>query len=124
MQSELFTPGPWRVFDVFTDVEIVTNSPTADATESLVQFKGQRNARANARLMAAAPELLERLEWLMNEAIPGGNPVLIDILPESKRDGYRKCAAVLARARGQALPPPPLPRPLPSPTTTGDLFHD
>jgi hypothetical protein len=38
------TPGPWRVFDVFTDFEIVTDSPTADATESLVQFKGQRNA--------------------------------------------------------------------------------
>jgi hypothetical protein len=95
------TPGPWRVFDVFTDVEIVTDSPTADATESLVQFKGQRNARANARLMAAAPDLLERLEWLMNEAIPGGNRFLIDMLPEGKRDGYRKCADVLARVRGQ-----------------------
>jgi hypothetical protein len=96
------TPGPWRVYDVFTDLEIVTDSPTADETESLVQFKGQRNARANARVMAAGPCLLERLEWLMNEAIPGGNRFLIDMLPEDKRDGYRKCADVLARARGQS----------------------
>jgi hypothetical protein len=74
--------------------------------------------------MAAAPDLLERLEWLMNEAIPGGNRFLIDMLPEDKRAGYLKCADVLARVRGQTLPPPaPLPRPLPSPTTTGDLFH-
>lgn len=56
------TPGPWRVFDIFTDIEIVTDRPTAQETESLVQFKGQRNARANARLMAAAPEMLEALE--------------------------------------------------------------
>jgi hypothetical protein len=28
---------------------------------SIVQFKGQRNAKANARLIAAAPELLEAL---------------------------------------------------------------
>jgi hypothetical protein len=83
MQNELFTPartqcgttpkpkhtpGPWRVFDVFTDVEIVTDSSTAAATESLVQFKGQRNARANARLMAAAPELLEHLQALIDKA--------------------------------------------------------
>ena len=77
-----------------------SDSPTAAATESLVQFKGQRNARANACLMAAAPELLERLAWLMNEAIPGGNRFLIDMLPEDKRAGYRQCADVLAKARG------------------------
>ena len=56
------TPGPWRVFDVFTNIEIVADRPTAHETESLVQFKGQRNAKANARLMAAAPEMLEALE--------------------------------------------------------------
>jgi hypothetical protein len=56
------TPGPWRVFDVFTDIEIVTDCPTAHETESLVQFKGQRNAKANARLMAAAPDLKAQLE--------------------------------------------------------------
>ena len=59
------TPGPWRVFDAFTDLEIVTDQPTARETESIVQFKGQRNARANATLMAAAPDLLEALTALV-----------------------------------------------------------
>jgi hypothetical protein len=52
------TPGPWRVFDVLTDIEIVADRRTATETESIVQFKGQRNAKANASLIAAAPELL------------------------------------------------------------------
>jgi hypothetical protein len=56
------TPGPWRVFDVLTDVEIVTDRKDALETESIVQFKGQRNAKANARIMAAAPEMLAALE--------------------------------------------------------------
>jgi len=55
------TPGPWRVFDLFTDLEIVTDRKTAHETESIVQFKGQRNAKANAWLMAAAPALLHAL---------------------------------------------------------------
>jgi hypothetical protein len=59
------TPGPWRTLDVFTDIEIVTDRATANETESLVQFKGQRNAKANARLMAAAPDLLDALEDLV-----------------------------------------------------------
>lgn len=62
------TSGPWRVFDVFTDLEIVTDRPTAHETESIVQFKGQRNARANAQLMTAAPELLEAIEDLAHAA--------------------------------------------------------
>jgi hypothetical protein len=50
--------------------------------------------------MAAAPDLLECLEWLMNEAIPDRNRFLIGFLPEDKREGYRKCADVLARVGG------------------------
>jgi len=45
---------PWRVFDTFTDVEIVTDRETAHETESLVQFKGQRNARADAAFIVKA----------------------------------------------------------------------
>jgi hypothetical protein len=56
------TPGPWRVFDAFKDLEIVTDRPTAHETQSLVQFKGQDNAAANAQLMALAPEMFDALE--------------------------------------------------------------
>jgi hypothetical protein len=55
MTDTTHNPGPWRVLDVLTELEIVTDRPTANLTESIVQFKGQANARPNARLMAAAP---------------------------------------------------------------------
>jgi len=45
---------PWRVFDALTDVEIVTDRETPHETESLVQFKGQRNARADAAFIVRA----------------------------------------------------------------------
>jgi hypothetical protein len=57
VMPQMHTPGPWRVFDALKDPEIVTDRPTAHETESLVQFKGQANAAANARLMAVAPAL-------------------------------------------------------------------
>jgi hypothetical protein len=46
------TPGPWRVCDAFTDLEIVTDH--AQEVESIVQFKGQRNARADATWIVRA----------------------------------------------------------------------
>jgi hypothetical protein len=55
------TPGPWRVFDAFTDIEIVSDRPTALETESIVQFKGQRNARADAAWIVCAVNSHEAL---------------------------------------------------------------
>ena len=48
------TPSPWRVFDGFADIEIVADHPAANGVESLVQFKGQRNPRANAEFIVRA----------------------------------------------------------------------
>ena len=75
MTTSVHTPGPWRVFAAFTDLEIVTNRPTANETESIVQFRGQRNAKANARLIAAAPELLRALE-LSQQAIEEASEIM------------------------------------------------
>lgn len=61
------TQTPWRVFDAFTDVEIVTDRPTANETESIVQFKGQRNALGNAAFIVRAcnahGDLLDALKY-------------------------------------------------------------
>jgi hypothetical protein len=84
MTQTQHTPGPWRVFDALTDIEIVTDRRTANETESIVQFKGQRNAKANAYLMAAAPDLLAALidaevlltaSYLDHADTPNGNAV-------------------------------------------------
>jgi hypothetical protein len=61
MTQRQHTPGPWRVFTAFVDVEIVTDRPTANETESIVQFKGQRNALANAALIVRAVNSHEHL---------------------------------------------------------------
>ena len=84
-----YTPGPWRVFDLFTDLEIVTDRKTAHETESIVQFKGQRNAKANARLMAAAPELYDTLEYFFN---------IMHDYESSLQKGYVQHAMEMARA--------------------------
>ena len=66
MTQHQHTQGPWRVFTAFVDAEIVTDRPTANETESIVQFKGQRNALANARFIVRAcnahGDMLEALE--------------------------------------------------------------
>jgi hypothetical protein len=92
MTSAAHTPGPWRLFDVFTDLEIVTDRSTANETESIVQFKGQRNATANARLMASAPELLEALEELLFITHP-------DTFGGSMEDARGIASAAIAKAK-------------------------
>ena len=52
--SETHSPLPWRILDVLTEVEIVTDRNTAHETESLVQFKGQRNAKVDAAFIVRA----------------------------------------------------------------------
>jgi hypothetical protein len=99
MTETQHTPGPWRVFDAFTDPEIVTDRPTARETESLVQFKGQRNAKANARLMAAAPELLEALEL----AVQALNTARRFSVPHLETDSYAIasiCDRSIRKAKG------------------------
>jgi hypothetical protein len=71
------TPGPWRIFDAFTDIEIVTDycDGRQSFTESIVQFKGQRNACANAAWIVCAVnshDALLRTCRLLLQAYPNG----------------------------------------------------
>jgi len=81
------TPGPWRIGDAgFT----VFGPPKSGALpETIAPVKN----RANARLIAAAPELLEALEALLNR----------DLAPPLEKIGavYVNARAAIAKARGQ-----------------------
>lgn len=91
-QNQLHTPGPWEVK--------ATTYPIADTGDHDTQFDirangkafayvhdGDETAEANARLIAAAPELLEALQELCS----------FDLLTQDKWD---KARAAIAKATG------------------------
>jgi hypothetical protein len=59
------TPGPWRSRPIYESgwVDIVADDPTRSAYE--VASTRHEHAEANARLIAAAPELLEACKWVL-----------------------------------------------------------
>jgi hypothetical protein len=61
------TPGPWRVVDE-TDILALEGTPSSIVVASTKFFEGPATSWecANARLIAAAPELLEALVMLMH----------------------------------------------------------
>lgn len=70
MNNSKHTPGPWR-FDLDFDVQSVTGYPIAHAkfpsrSNSIRQPGKKLEQEANARLIAAAPELLEALKNMIN----------------------------------------------------------
>ena len=66
-----FTPGPWRVTEdlySFRDCQgIVDEHGQRIAVMSPSCPQSEPVKRANAELMAASPEMLEVLEWLLEE---------------------------------------------------------
>ena len=88
------TPGPWhvRTFDGSQwSIDAVGDLPIAQAQQLRpVRFDPKQNERtANARLIAAAPELLEALQDLLDTGFTGG--------PQGKR-----ARAAIAKATGEA----------------------
>ena len=94
------TPGPWFASEVTGDEEPCYIS--AHRWESLAKVYGNEEAdfaqegRANARLIAAAPELLEALH-LMVEAL---QPAEVDFV-DYERIAMEKARAAIKKARGE-----------------------
>jgi hypothetical protein len=97
------TPGPWGISHV--SHSILVNAPSGAFITSLAadpdvyngpQWKETRNAEANARLISAAPELLEALKALVQGTLEwndGSDEIDVTLLWKAK--------AAIAKAEGQ-----------------------
>lgn len=89
------TPGPWHIG--IRPGPIVYGQQGEQVANLRLPMVGADENRANARLIAAAPELMELLETAVLRiamANAEGVPILSAWLPEAQ--------AAIARARGQA----------------------
>ena len=107
MSAPQFTPGPWELYDALLRPGFSANrileiqDVTGAAVVAWSGFDGvsqsKRERKANAHLIAAAPELYEALEELVSflrahvEHFKSYNPLTEDAL------------AALAKARGETL---------------------
>ena len=102
-----YTPGPWNVaenlFGSTASYEVYTNIETKSGKGGYTRICQitPRDQKANARLIAAAPDLLAATEaWVA--AMKGwldGNPPKS---PEESRAIYDAAVAALKKARGEA----------------------
>ena len=92
------TPGPWSAKDRDNQIAIPLKSIDCERIGFSVCFvNGHREneAKANARLIAAAPELLEALQRLSAQC------ERMRMLGQSQSNAERNAAAVLAKATGE-----------------------
>lgn len=103
MSDIMHTPGPWKVgFDGYTIREdkgthggyYVANT-AANQPDQMPENIRQRD-KANARLIAAAPELLEALEMLMPQYPSRG------MCDEYDRAMWENAEAAIAKATGKS----------------------
>ena len=93
------TPGPWAVMDTATGALGINASPRVPigTVGGMAWHLGEETARANARLIAAAPDLLDMCERLLGFARHYGDSWAV-----SAADGMLTNAATLiAQARGE-----------------------
>ena len=88
--STQHTPGPWSVnFKKFDEVTASNGAIVASCNK----LTGLVNLQANARLIAAAPDLLEALKGLVAWAD--------DLRREDPVEDLRKARAAISKAEGQ-----------------------
>lgn len=99
MSTAQFTPGPWEARDTCSQQErwvVGADHPYSDSHKLAVAREIE--TEANARLIAAAPELYEALDELTRSfrliyEVNGDDPDHTTVFP--------KAAAALAKARGE-----------------------
>ena len=104
MNTAKHTPGPWRIDDEQRDFRILADGAAAPvAFISRLYREDLPPALANARLIAAAPDLLAALENLAASMDAGTAKILI--LDDEAYGGWRhgnidSARAAIARAKG------------------------
>lgn len=91
------TPGPWRVGETRHDYDcVIRNAENDPVCVGVVAGYSKRTARANARLMAAAPEMLEALKAFLRawRSPPTGNF-------EERGEAYEAARTAIAKAEGR-----------------------
>lgn len=98
MTDTKFTPGPWRAWQPRGDESVPVRTDGLGITIAYVHQGAITNARANASLIAASPEMFEALDH--------AEAVMSIVLPRSHTAEYIECLdkirAALAKARGEA----------------------
>lgn len=102
--SAQHTPGPWsfsRTCDILAPIGDTGKQGIIAKVRVIYAPSGEAERRANARLIAAAPELLEALRplaALLVPAKPQGNAGAYSI----RHSDIRAAAAAIAKATGDA----------------------
>ena len=97
-QTAKHTPGPWDFCHVPGEYGHVITIEEGEIAEAFSEAVGDEQAVANARLIAAAPEMLEALEFV--------RMTFADIEASKRKGYYTECptivAAAIAKAKGGA----------------------
>ena len=88
MTDSKHTPGPWRWGASFDDLRPVWYSEMSQGA-GYISWDDEERKEANARLIAAAPDLLEALE-----------SIIVDDSWGLEHNVYMKCRAAIKKARG------------------------
>jgi hypothetical protein len=98
------TPGPWYTAGTFRKVYVVAKEGEREVivanSEYACTSSNLDEAEANARLIAAAPDLLEVLEWvtrLLGIHVDESHPA--DMLEERK--AIKEVEALMAKVKGE-----------------------
>lgn len=101
------TPGPWKTDGVSVQVEygktnyrnfVCANNEQRETFSAMIDGKDSETSRANARLIAAAPELLEvckELKEVLSKGVFYGRDM------EAEYQAWGKCCNVVAKAEGK-----------------------
>jgi hypothetical protein len=90
------TPGPWSIRRLTSGWPVIT-SEAHDVADLRLNGKGLAHVEANAALLAAGPDLLEALDYLLQQTVDQDLKYGI-CLSEGEEEARAKALAAIAKA--------------------------